>query len=65
MTNKNRCEDTDKRLQAAGEWIALASEHADIAVDLAEKQRFRTHALYDAQPSMETATKGMAIPAGV
>lgn len=65
MSDKNKLDDLETRFQAAGEWIDLSLEHADIAVDLAKKPRLRKHALYHTQPSMETAAKALAIGAGV
>ena len=65
MSDKSKLDDRETRFQAAGEWIDLSLEHADIAVDLAKKPRLRKHALYHTQQSMETAAKGLAIGAGV
>ena len=65
MNTKDQCENLNKRFQAAGEWIILASEHSDIAVDMAKKKHLQKHALYHVQQSMETAAKGLAIGAGV
>ncbi len=65
MNTKDQGENLDKRFQAAGEWIILASEHSDIAADLAKRKHLQKHALYHVQQSMETAAKGLAIGAGV
>ena len=65
MSCKNKLDGLETGFEAAGEWIDLALEHADVAVILAKKPRFRKHALYHTQQSMETAAKGLAIGAGV
>ena len=65
MRRKDKQDNFEKRFEAAGEWITLSSEHADIAVTLSKKSRTEKHALYHTQQSMETATKGLAIAGGV
>jgi hypothetical protein len=63
--NQDILEAIEERLQSAGEWVTVASEHADVAVDLARKSRFPKQALYHTQQSMEDATKGISRAAGV
>lgn len=58
-------ESVEDRFQSAGEWVAVASEHADVAVELSRNPRFSKQALYHTQQSMEDAAKGMARAAGV
>ncbi len=65
IVNKRTRDDLELRFEAAGEWVELAIEHSEIASELAKKPRYRKHALYHAQQSMETAAKGIAIGAGV
>ncbi len=65
MNTKNQSENLERRIHSAGEWIILASEHSDIAFDMAKKKRLQRHALYHVQQSMETAAKGLSIGAGV
>lgn len=65
MATKENQTDLEKRHVAAGEWIAISSEHADIAFGLTKKPRSATYALFHTQQSMETATKGIAIAGGI
>ncbi len=63
--NQGKLETIEERFKSAGEWVAVASEHADAAVDLSKKPRLSKQALYHTQQCMEDATKGIARAAGV
>ena len=58
MSAEEQAESQVVARQAMGDWLDLASEHAEVACLLARK--FPTHALYMTQQSMEAATKGLA-----
>ncbi len=57
--------DYETRRRAAGEWFQIALDNAKAADQLAKKKNQKRHALYMMGQSMETATKGIAIGAGV
>ena len=58
MNNEGQVESQALAREAMGEWLDVASEHAEVSRLLA--RRFPKHALYMTQQSMEAATKGLA-----